>query len=237
MNNNRSGLRELQIAKGLIAIRWASIPVLFGFSLISKHFLKMSFQIAPIYVLCCALATLNIFFTIHFSLLSRQLVLTKGLSGLKRYLISYISRFLHGIKDNGIKTLAGIPKVAFRIITTLYLMLLEALKDVSFNLLSLKNVMHTQIICDLAIITMLTRFTGTAESPMIFLLAVPITVSGAVMGFKTGGIYAILAILSYLGTCFAVSYKFLPHIKFYGLDSETLVNVQAGYCQILSLLL
>ncbi|HQG26927.1 MAG TPA: hypothetical protein PLY73_00095 [Candidatus Ozemobacteraceae bacterium] len=53
---NRSGLRELQIAQGLVTLRWAAIPILFGFALLSTRLLGMSFQIAPIYVLCCLLA-------------------------------------------------------------------------------------------------------------------------------------------------------------------------------------
>ncbi|EKD82229.1 MAG: hypothetical protein ACD_39C01414G0001, partial [uncultured bacterium] len=31
MMENRSGIRELQIARGLITLRWASIPIIFGF--------------------------------------------------------------------------------------------------------------------------------------------------------------------------------------------------------------
>ncbi len=215
MRSNRSGLRELQIAKGLITLRWASIPIIFGFSLISRNLFGMSFQIAPIYVLCCVLALLNVFFTVHFSALSRQMVLTKGLSGLKRYLVFFISRHLHDLREKGIKSLAAIPIGVLKLFSILYLMLLEALKDVSFNLLSLKNVMHTQVIFDLLIITLLTRFTGTTESPMTYLAVVPVVVAGSVMGFRTGGIYSFLTVAAYITTSLLVSYKVLPHIKFY----------------------
>jgi len=87
---NRSGIRELQIARGLITLRWASIPIIFGFSLLSLKLLGMSFRIEPIYVLCCLLAIINIFFTIHFALLSRQMMVAHGMNSLKKLLQGYL---------------------------------------------------------------------------------------------------------------------------------------------------
>ncbi|MDN5278914.1 MAG: hypothetical protein PWR01_2879 [Clostridiales bacterium] len=215
MTSNRSGIRELQIARGLITLRWASIPLIFGFSIISKNFFGMSFQIEPIYVLCCLLAILNVFFTIHFSMLSRQMALSHGFNGLKRFMGSYLTRFLNNIKEKGVRSLAAIPAVALKIVSIIYLMLLEALKDVPFNLLSLNNVMHSQVIGDLVLITLISRYTGTTESPLFFLAVVPVTVAGAVMGFRTGAVYASLGVGAWFLTTMLVKYQFLTHIKFY----------------------
>ena len=215
MTNNRSGIRELQIARGLITMRWASIPLIFGFSIISRNFLGMSFQIEPIYILCCLLAILNVFFTIHFSMLSRQMALSRGIPVLKKFLSLYLSRYFSSIKTKGIKTLTLLPAVGLKITSILYLMLLEALKDVSFNLLSLNNVMHSQVIGDLLLITFLARYTGTTESPLFFLAVVPVTVSGAVMGFRTGAIYATAAVTGWFFVSTLVKYQVLTHIKFY----------------------
>ncbi|GAB4271211.1 MAG: hypothetical protein Kow0029_08650 [Candidatus Rifleibacteriota bacterium] len=215
MTSNRSGIRELQIARGLITLRWASIPLIFGFGVFSRNFLGMSFQIEPIYILCCLLAIMNVFFTLHFSMLSRQMVLTKGIHGLKRFIGAYLTRFFLGIKEKGIKTLAQIPAVAAKVLSIVYLMLLEALKDVSFNIFSLNNVMHSQVIGDLLLITLLARYTGTTESPLFFLAVVPVTVAGAVMGFRTGAAYASLAVASWFSTSMLVKFQFIPHIKFY----------------------
>lgn len=215
MTANRSGIRELQIARGLITMRWASIPLIFGFSVISRNFLGMSFQIEPIYVLCCLLAVMNVFFTVHFSMLSRQMALTKGIFGLKKFMGNYLTQFLHSIKSKGVKSLASIPAVGIKIVSLLYLMLLEALKDVPFNILSLNNVMHSQVIGDLALITLLSRYTGTTESPLFFLAVVPVTVAGAVMGFRTGAVYATIGVSSWFMTSMLIKYQFLPHVKFY----------------------
>ncbi|GEM_PF-765197 len=215
MTNNRSGIRELQIARGLITLRWAGIPLIFVFGVISRNFLGMSFQIEPIYILCCLLATLNIFFTIHFSVLSRQMALARGIPALRRFLGSYLTRFFANIKTGGVRVLTLLPAVIFKITGIIYLMLLEALKDVSFNLLSLNNVMHSQVIGDITLITLLARYTGTTESPLFFLTVVPVTVAGAVMGFKAGAAYAAAGVAGWFLTSMMVKYQLLTHIKFY----------------------
>ncbi|NLI76966.1 MAG: hypothetical protein GX442_11065 [Candidatus Riflebacteria bacterium] len=221
---NRSGLRELQIAQGLVALRWAAIPILFGFSLLATHVFRMSFQITPIYVLCCVLAVLNVFFTVHIALLSRQLVLRRGTQVLKRYLLSLISQFSGRLRENGIRSMFGLPRAALKITGALYLFLLESLRGVRFNLLSLDNIMHTQVIMDILMLTLLVRFTGSAESPLIFLSVIPVIVAGAVMGFYTGGAYAMLAAATYLALCLLINARLLTHIKFYGPQIGDLSN-------------
>ncbi|PKL48021.1 MAG: hypothetical protein CVV42_11095 [Candidatus Riflebacteria bacterium HGW-Riflebacteria-2] len=212
---NRSGIRELQIARGLITLRWASIPIIFGFSLLSLKLLGMSFRIEPIYVLCCLLAILNVFFTLHFSLLSRQMMVAHGMNSLKKLLLKVISNAFAGIRSRGLIGILAIPAAVPRIFAVLYLMLLEAFKDVSFNIFSINNVMHTQVIGDLMVIMLLTRYTGTTESPMMFLSVVPITVAGAVMGFRTGAVYTMMTIAAWTLTSTLVKYQIIPHIKFY----------------------
>jgi len=215
MTVNRSGIRELQIARGLITLRWASIPVIFGFSALSLNYLGMSFKIEPIYLLCCLLAILNVFFTLHFSLLSRQLMLSHGITSLKKLLLKVVSGFFSSVGNRGIRRIAGLPVTITKIFAIMYLMMLETLKQVSFNPLSVNNVMHSQVISDLSVIVLLTRFTGTTESPLLILAVVPITVAGAVMGFKTGLIYTGLATGSWVITSLLVKFQFIPHIKFY----------------------
>ncbi|MBU1107932.1 MAG: hypothetical protein KKB51_14765 [Candidatus Riflebacteria bacterium] len=215
MIENRSGIRELQIARGLITLRWASIPIIFGFSLISLNLLGMSFRIEPIYVLCCMLAIINVFFTLHFSLLSRHMMITHGMSSLKKLLLKVISNSFARIRSRGAMGILQLPTAIPRILAVLYLMMLEALKDLSFNIFSINNVMHSQVIGDLLIIMLLTRYTGTTESPLIFLSVVPITVAGAVMGFKTGAAYTSLAVMAWSFISMLVKYQFIPHIKFY----------------------
>ncbi|MGM0600088.1 MAG: hypothetical protein ACQETH_09770 [Candidatus Rifleibacteriota bacterium] len=215
MAANYSGIRELQIARGLITLRWASIPIIFGFSIFSKNTLGMSFQIEPVYILCCLLALLNVFYTVHFSMLSRQMAFSKGIPGLKRFMGSFLSKFLNNIKSKGIKAFASLPAAGLKLISILYLMLLEALKDVPFNILSLDNVMHTQIIGDLVFIIMLARYTGTTESPLTFLMIIPVTVAGAVMGAKAGTLYALAGVGAWFVTGILVKYGLLTHIKFY----------------------
>lgn len=215
MFDNRSGIRELQIARGLITLRWASIPIIFGFSLISLKLLGMSFRIEPIYILCCLLAVMNIFFTLHFSLLSRHLMLSHGMGCLKRLLLKVISNSFTSIKKRGIMGILQVPVAISRILAVLYLMILETLKDVSFNLFSINNVMHTQVIGDLLVIMLLTRYTGTTESPVMFLSVVPITVAGAVMGFRTGAVYTALTVAVWTITSTLIKYQLMPHIKFY----------------------
>lgn len=212
---NRSGIRELQIARGLITLRWASIPIIFGFSLLSLKLLGMSFRIEPIYVLCCLLAVMNVFYTLHFSLLSRQMMVTHGMNSLKKLMLKVISSTFSGVRSRGIIGLLQLPAAVPRIFAVLYLMMLEAFKDVSFNIFSINNVMHSQVIGDIMVIMLLTRYTGTTESPMMFLSVVPITVAGAVMGFKTGAVYSLLTISTWSLTSVLVKYQVIPHIKFY----------------------
>lgn len=215
MSNNRSGIRELQIARGLITLRWAGIPLIFGFGIFSSSILGMSFRIEPIYILCCLLAIMNVFFTIHFSALSRQMALTRGIPGLRRFMGAFLTGFFGDIRSGGLRTLARIPAVSFKVGSVVYLMFLESLKDVSFNLLSLNNVMHSQVIGDLLLITLLARYTGTTESPLFFLAVVPVTVAAAVMGFRTGAAYASIGVASWFFVSLLVRYQVLPHIKFY----------------------
>jgi len=213
---SRSGLRELQIAQGLVALRWASIPILFGFSLLATKFLGMSFQFTPIYFLSCLLAILNVYFTVHIAMLSRQLVLRKGHASLRRFLNQVISKFLLDIRTSGIKAFTGIISVFLKIASTIYLMILVSLRGVRFNILSLENVMHSQVIVDILIITLFVRYTGSPESPLMILAVIPIIVAGAVMGFYMGGIYSIFAGATYLLLCLLVNFKMITHIKFYG---------------------
>jgi hypothetical protein len=158
---------------------------------------------------------MNVFFTIHFSLLSRQMALSHGITGLRKLLLKVVSGFFGGISAKGIRAFAGIPMAISRIAAILYLMMLETMKDVAFNPLSINNVMHTQVISDLGVILSLTRFTGTTESPLLFLSVVPVTVAGAVMGFKSGIIYTGLTVAAWAMTSFLVKMQFLSHIKFY----------------------
>jgi len=221
---NRSGLRELQIAQGLVALRWAAIPLLFGFSLLATRLLGMSFQITPIYLLCCLLAVLNVFFTVHIALLSRQLLLRRGPPALKRFLLTLINRFLLRIREGGIRAFSTFPRTGLRVLSILYLLVLESLKGVRFNFMSLANIMHTQVIIDILLLTLLVRYTGSPESPLIFLTVIPVIVAGAVMGFYTGGIYAILSASAYLALCLLINARLLTHIKFYGPQIGDLSN-------------
>lgn len=215
MADNQSGIRELRIARGLITLRWASIPLIFGFAIISRQYFGMVFRIEPIYVLCCLLAILNIFFTLHFAILSRQMGLKHGLAGLKRLILKIISSSFADIKTSGVKGILALPISGLKIFTVLYIMLIESLKDLSFNPFSLQNIMHSQIISDLLIITLLARFTGTTESPMFFLSVIPVTVAGAVIGFKTGAIYSLATVSVWITISFLVKSGFMSHIKFY----------------------
>ncbi len=212
---NRSGLRELQIAQGLVTLRWAAIPILFGFALLSTRLLGMSFQIAPIYVLCCLLACLNIYFTVHISVLTRQVGLRHGVPALRRLLNLLLTRHLGEIKTAGPRAVTILPRLLFRLVTTMYLMVLELFRGVRFNLLALDNVMHTQVIVDLLMITLFVRYTGSPESPLMILAVIPIIVAGAVMGFSKGAVYAGLTGSAYFVLCLLVHFKILMHIKFY----------------------
>ena len=215
MTANRSGIRELQIARGLITLRWASIPLIFGFSLFSLHGLGMSFKIEPIYILCCILAVLNVYFTLHFSLLSRQMAVTHGIGTLKRLLLRVVSQLFSGIRTRGLSGITSLPLAISKVAAIIYLMLLETLKDLSFNPFSLSNVMHTQVISDLVVIMLLTRYTGSIESPVFLLNVIPITVAGAVMGLGSGATYSVVAASAWFITGMLVKFQFLPHIKFY----------------------
>lgn len=210
-----ASIRELQLARGLITLRWTSIPLLFGFSLFCLDFLNLSFKFEPIYLLCCALAIFNVYFTVHVSLLSRQMALNSGMSTLKRGLVRIAFEPLSIIRKKGVLGIIAIPKTVIKLIVCMYLMLLEAMKDVPFNPFSIKNIIKTQIVVDLAIILLLVRFTGTTESPVLLLTAVPVLVAGAISGVKTGFFFAFLTTFAWLTTGFMVKHQIIPHIKFY----------------------
>ena len=210
-----ASIRELQLARGLITLRWTSIPLLFGFSLFCLDFLNLSFKFEPIYLLCCALAIFNVYFTVHVSLLSRQMALNSGMSTLKRGLVRIAFEPMSIIRKKGVLGIIAIPRTAIKLIVCMYLMLLEAMKDVPFNPFSIKNIIKTQIVVDLAIILLLVRFTGTTESPVLLLTAVPVLVAGAISGVKTGFFFAFLTTFAWLTTGFMVKHQIIPHIKFY----------------------
>lgn len=214
--NRSAGLRELQIAKALVSLRWIGILLIFSFSYIAKHSWNLSFSIIPIYFIVLFEALLNVFFTCHISLLSRQIFISKGLAGIKRLLIFLFYRLHKDIIQNGIFVLLRIPVFTLKLSSAIGLFFLESLKSIRFNFLLLENVLHTQIFFDIFLLLLVIRFTGTAESPFIYLLFIPIIVAGAVMGYKTAFIYASLVALSYLALCLSINVKLLRHIKFYG---------------------
>jgi hypothetical protein len=213
---NKSGLRELQIAQGLVTLRWVAIPLLFVFGILATHFLGMSFPVTPVYILACFLAFLNVYFTIHISMLSRQLMMRRGYQVLKRHLLTVINNAMNEVKGRGPLALLTFPRAIFKLMALLYLMILESFKGVRFNLLSLENIMHCQVIVDIAAITAFVRVTGASESPLVILWVIPIIIAGAVMGFYRGGVYAVAASLAYLFTCLLVNFKLITHMKFYG---------------------
>ncbi|MBF0543642.1 MAG: hypothetical protein HQM08_04375 [Candidatus Riflebacteria bacterium] len=211
-----SGIRELQIANGLVTLRWIAIPMLLGFALISTRKLGMIFPIEPLYITSCILAILNIYFTIHISMLSRQVLLRHGQSVLRRFMVRSISSFINRLKSKGVMVFFQIPGISFKLISSIYLMVLEALGGLRFNLLSIKNVMHSQVIMDTLAIVFFIRFTGSTESPLTLLSVIPIIMAGAVLGWRTGAFYAIVASCGFLGLGLLVNFRFLTHIKFYG---------------------
>lgn len=215
MRSKPSGIRELQVARGIITVRWVTIPIVFAAALLSKSHLGMVFQIEPIYAICCLLACLNVFFSVHFSLLSRQLSMTHGIAGLKKLLMIIVSSSFSDLKYHGLRKLYKFPGAGLKLITIIYLIFLEAIKDMSFNPLGLRNVVHTQVLGDLTIIIALARFTGTTESPILFMTAVPITIVSAMNGFKWGFAYSFLAVFSWLALSFMIRHQVITHIKFY----------------------
>lgn len=211
----RSGLRELQIARGLVALRWAAIPIFFGFGLSAVKLLGMTFRIAPIYVLCCIAAVVNVMYTLHISVLSRQLMLSRGNAALKRYVMRLLNRFMHSLKERGIRAFALLPVTILRLAASIYLMILEAMKDLAFNPLSMNNILHTQVINDIILILLFIRFTGAAESPFPIAFAIPVIVAAAVMGFFRGGVYAVASGALYLGLCLIVYFRLIEPVKFF----------------------
>ncbi|MBF0408069.1 MAG: hypothetical protein HQM10_11980 [Candidatus Riflebacteria bacterium] len=214
--HKNSGIRELQIANGLVTLRWIVIPILLGFGLLTTRTLGMVFPIEPLYVISCVIALINIYFTIHISMLSRQVLLRYGQTSLRRFMTQSVSSFMNQLRSDGPATFFHIPSVASKIIVSIYLMVLESLRDISFNILSIKNVMHSQVILDILAIILFVRFTGSMESPMTLLTAIPIIMAGAVLGWRTGAVYALLASFAFLGLGLLVNFNFLTHIKFYG---------------------
>lgn len=207
--------RELQVARNLVTLRWVGIPVIFASCLAFILWLKMSFELEPIYIICCVMAVFNLYLTLHISMVSHQLSVTKGLSTLKRLMMRIISHFFANLKARGLRGLAGIPKVIAKVVSVIYLMILETLKDFPVNPLSLNNIMHTQILFDLAVVLCLTRYTGSTESPMFFLVAIPIAVAGFVLDVKAGIFYSLIACLGWFGNALLIKYGFMSHIKFY----------------------
>lgn len=208
--------REFQIARNLVTLRWASIPVIFGFCLAFIYGFKMSFKLEPIYIICCAIALFNLYLTLHISMIGRQLSVTKGLATLKRVMLKVLSQFFGSFKTKGLRGLAGIPTVMVKVASIIYLMFLETLKDFPINPFSLNNIMHTQILFDLAVILCLTRYTGSTESPMFFLAAIPVAVAGSVVNTKAGIIYAVIACGGWFTNSMLIRYGVMEHIKFYG---------------------
>jgi transcriptional regulator with GAF, ATPase, and Fis domain len=214
--SHKSGLRELQIAQGVVTLRWVAIPILFLFGILATRYLGMTFPITPIYALACILAIMNVYFTVHISMLSRQLMLRHGIPAIKRFMGAHIGQFLQKLRDGGLLSLVRLPQVILKMVGAMYLMILEAIKGLPLNLLSIKNVMHSQVILDVMILSLFIRFTGSSESPMLILLAIPIITSGAVMGFYAGGVYALGTSLTYLLICLLVNFRLIDHMKFYG---------------------
>ena len=207
--------RELQIARNIVTLRWASIPVVFCFCLIFLHVFKMSFKIEPVYIICCVLAVFNIYLTLHISMIGRQLAVTRGLTTLKRLMGKVLSQFFGGIKSKGITALAGFPKTIGKMIAVVYLMVLETFKDFPVNPLSLDNIMHFQVIFDIAIALCLTRYTGSTESPMFFMAAIPVAVAGSIINTKAGIIYAVIACGGWFANSMLIKYGIMDHIKFF----------------------
>ena len=207
--------RELQVAQSLVNLRWASIPVIFGFSFAFIYTFKMSFTLEPIYILCCVIALFNTYLTLHISMIDCQLSITNGLNTLKRVMMKVVSQFFADIKANGIRGILALPKIMAKIFAVTYLMFLETLKDFPINLFSLHSVMHIQILFDIAVIVALTRFTGSTESPMFFLASIPVAVAGSIINSRAGIVYAVLACCGWLLNSMLIRYGLMDHIKFY----------------------
>lgn len=212
----RSGLREIQIARGVVTLRWVAIPVFFSFALIATNLLHMKFQLLPIYVICCLIALMNIFFTFHISFLSRQLFLRRGQAALRKFTMRLLSALADMFHSRGTRAFLDLPGLVVKLGSAIYLMVIDSLKTLRFNPLSLTNILHTQIVFDILMILLFVRYTGTAESPMIMLIPIPILVSSAVMGLYRGGLYAVSSSVMYLGLCLLVYLRVISPIKFYG---------------------
>ncbi len=214
--NAKSGLRELQIGRGLVTLRWAAIPILLGFSMLAIRYLRMSFSIPPIYLLACVLAVMNVGFTIHISMLTRQLAMRRGTAGLHRFINRVLfHQALNGITAGGLRGVLALPGIVYRVVGCLYLLLLEMFKRLRVNPLSAENITHGQVLFDLLALLLFVRFTGATESPLPVLMAVPIVVAGAVLGFHQGLIYGVVAAGGYLALGLLTNLGWLRHIKFY----------------------
>ena len=210
--------RELQVARNLVTLRWASIPIIFAFcyfAFLYSFGSSLQQRLEPIYIICCVLAFFNIYLTLHISMLSRQLSVTKGFPTLKRAMLRVLSQFFGGFKAHGLKGLAGIPTVMVKVANIIYLIILETTKEFSFNPISLENVMHFQIIFDLVAILFLTRYTGSTESPIFFMAAIPVTVAGSVISAKAGIVYAFFACGSWFLNSMLIKYGIMNHLKFF----------------------
>ncbi len=207
--------RELQVARNLVTLRWASIAVIFSFCVAFIFGFKMSFQLEPIYIICCIMAVFNIYLTLHIAMLNCQLSVTRGLTTLKKTMYRVVSQFFSSFKTHGLKGLAGIPVVLIKISNLIYLMFLETLKEFPFNPMSLGNVMHMQILFDIVAVLALTRYTGSTESPMFFMAAIPIAVAGSVINAKAGILYSMIACVGWFFNSLLIRFGLIDHIKFY----------------------
>ncbi len=209
--------RELQVARNLVTLRWASIPIIFAFCYLtfqSTFASTLKERLGPIYIICCILALFNIYLTLHISMLNRQLSVTKGFLTIKRAFLRVLSLFFGNIKSKGVKGLLEFPTVIVKITSLIYLMILETTKEFSFNPISLENIMHLQIFFDLMSILALTRYTGSTESPIFFMAAVPIIVAGSVISAKAGIIYSSIACGSWIINSLLIKNGLLEHLKF-----------------------
>ena len=208
---------ELQVARNLVALRWASIPVILIFCYYAFYYSfgsNLKERLEPIYIICCILAAFNIYLTLHISMLSRQLSVTKGLTTLKRAILRVLSRFFANVKTKGLRGLFSIPSILIKITSIIYLMFLETVKDFPVNPVSLENIMHLQIVFDLIVVLCLTRYTGSTESPMFMMASIPIFIAGSVISAKAGIGYAFLTCGIWVGNAILVKEGYMSHLKF-----------------------
>ena len=210
--------RELQVARNLVTLRWASIPLILTFCYYTFLYgfgSNLKERLEPIYLICCVLALFNIYLTLHISSLNRQLSVTKGITTLKRAMLKVLSQYFGSIKTEGLRGLIRFPSVMCKIASIFYLMILETTKEFSFNPISLNNIMHLQIFFDIVAVLFLTRYTGSTESPLFIMSIIPITVAGSVIGVKCGITYALFACSGWIVNSLLIKYRIIDHLKFF----------------------